>query len=217
MYSLSKYLFFFTALFFILDIPATEDSYGWKDVETENADGTFALEKYKGNKLFIRSIFKEKDCDSYGCTYRYNSLISEEWFDEKGVSFLKGTKNDEFGNLQTIDRLVPKNDYRTCTTLKEGEVRISDSTLVNKSSGIQLAFDNSEVAYQGSGICEYPIYYWLNSQDEISYKFIAFSPCTSSQYFPILNRGQLTLFQGYSINGSYVDEEEELELAYCHY
>ena len=59
-----KYLVFFAALLLILEIPATEDSYSWKDVETENADGTFTLEKYKGNKLLIRSIFKEKNCYS---------------------------------------------------------------------------------------------------------------------------------------------------------
>ena len=212
-----KYLVFFAALLLILEIPATEDSYSWKDVETENADGTFTLEKYKGNKLLIKSMFNERDCDSYGCSYRYNALISEEWFDERGASFLKGSKNDEFGNLQIIDRLSEQNDYRSCGTLKEGEIRISDSTIVDKSSGIQLAFENSEVAYEGWGRCEYPIYYWLNDQDEISYKFIEFFPCTNSEYSPILNRGQLTLFQGYSINGSSVDEGDEIELAFCHY
>jgi hypothetical protein len=212
-----KYLVFFAALLLILEIPATEDSYSWKDVETENADGTFTLEKYKGNKLLIRSIFKEKNCYSWGCSYGDNALISEEWFDINGNSYLKGSNNDGIGNLQTIDRLVSKNDYRTCTTMKDGEIRILDSTLVDKSSGIQLAFDNSEVAYEGSGMCEYPIYYWLNNQDEISYKFIKFFPCTNNEYFPSLNTGQLSLFQGYSINGSTVDEGDEIELAYCHY
>ena len=169
----------------------------------ENNDGTVSMEQYRDGVLELRTKFKSAEFEYDQYWYRDYLVISEEWFDKDGSLFKSASSNDGMGNLNDKFRKYANKDYLSCNTSSLGEIIISEEKI--NTSSLLLLFEDAIERYEGSGICEAPIYKWSINEGKHNIEYVGKGGCSSSQYFPIFDDGRLII------------TSEVEENAYCHY
>lgn len=157
----------------------------------ENSDDTYTYQISLDDKLILRTQFKNKDVYHDSVYYKIYDVISEEWF-FKDVVFKRAALTDEIGNFKIVDKKYPDRQALSCPQSNDELVIISETP--SKSNHTQLIWSNADVEYEGSGVCAYPRYTWID-EDDIGYIYYGKGRCSSSDYFSLASEGNLFSFR----------------------
>lgn len=156
-----------------------------------NSDGTFTYEISLDNKLLLRTIFSNRELYNGEFSYRDYHAISEEWF-FKDELFKRALITDQLGNIKVVDKKYPDREALSCQQSNDEIIIISEKP--SNSNFKELLLSNAKQEWEGSGVCAYKRYTWLNDED-IGYIYYGKGGCSSSNYFPLANKGKLTSFR----------------------